>query len=72
MDILVLFGIAYPIPYLVSRSESDIFIRRIPSNQIWILQNRFGNKFGAKIILSPYTYTHLETRTQLKQNDTLN
>jgi hypothetical protein len=34
--------------------ESDILIRRIPVNRIWILKNGFGDEFGTEIILSIY------------------
>jgi hypothetical protein len=47
---------AYHILYhiRVLSSESDILIRRIPINRIWILKNGFGDGFGTEIILSVY------------------
>jgi hypothetical protein len=37
-------------------SESDILIRRIPINRIWILKNGFGDRFGTEL---SYPFTSL-------------
>jgi hypothetical protein len=52
----ILCYFAYHILYCIRvfDLESDVLIRRIPINRIWILKKGFGNRFGTETILSVY------------------
>jgi hypothetical protein len=62
MDIRVLFCMPYSRPYPVSNLKSDFLILRISSNQIWVVENLFKDKFNVKIIQSVYIHTNSTTK----------